>query len=165
MNEPTAIIDSNVLVALIDARDNWHPKAKELLKILEVHHVNFVYVDCVLNETISVLGRRSEEQKRSEQFGDLLSTLLRQVPVENITWISSEVQRLYLHIIEQVKQSTGTLNFHDALIALFAQEAEIPVIISFDRDFDQVSWLTRIAQHNDVPKIFGKGDINMKEEE
>jgi len=51
-----AVIDSNVLVAIIDSRDNWHTKAKALLKALETEGVSLIYFDCVLNETIGVLA-------------------------------------------------------------------------------------------------------------
>ena len=139
MNKHTAILDSNVLVAIIDKRDNWHVKAKELLRILEQHAIDIVYVDCVMNETISVLGRRSEEQKHSGQFGDLLNQVLQYVPIDTITWVLPNVQRLYVRIIEQVRQSSGALNFHDALLALFAQETGIRGIVSFDRDFDSIA--------------------------
>jgi len=72
MNTPIAI-DSNVLVALLDGHDKWHSKAKENYVALESKGAGFVYFDCVMNEAISVLARRSEEQKRSEEFLLLLS--------------------------------------------------------------------------------------------
>ena len=37
------------------------------------------------------------------------------------------------------------LNFHDALIALACREREIPVIASFDPDFDLNPWLNRLT--------------------
>ncbi|MFN2305145.1 MAG: type II toxin-antitoxin system VapC family toxin [Anaerolineales bacterium] len=98
--------------------------------------------------------RRAEEQKRSEQFSMLLDKLLMQVPIDDITWISSEIQRLYQKTIEQVRQTEGALNFHDALMALYCQEYEIKAIISFDRDFDRISWLKRVAAPEDVKTVF-----------
>jgi predicted nucleic acid-binding protein len=149
-----AVIDSNVLVAILDSRDNWHRKAQALLNALEAERVSLVYFDCVLNETVSVLARRGEEQKRSEQFSMLLDKLLIQVPIDNITWISSEIQRLYQKTIEQVRQTGGVLNFHDALMALYCRECEINAIISFDQDFDRISWLKRIVTPEDVKAMF-----------
>ena len=63
------------------------------------------------------------------------------MPSENITWILHDVQRLYFRIIEQIRQSSGMLNFHDALLVLFAQETGIRGIVSVDRDFDTIAWL------------------------
>jgi predicted nucleic acid-binding protein len=42
------------------------------------------------------------------------------------------------------------LNFNDALIALACRERSIPAIASFDPDFDQVSWLRRLARPDDL---------------
>ena len=105
-----AVIDSNVLVAIVDSRDNWHGKAQTLLNSLEAEEVSVIYFDCVLNETISVLARRAEEQKRSEQFSILLDTLLKQVPIDEITWISSEIQRLYRETVEHWSDQDITNN-------------------------------------------------------
>jgi predicted nucleic acid-binding protein len=49
-----------------------------------------------------------------------------------------------------MESSGGVLNFNDALIALACREREIPVIASFDADFDQISWLRRWAKPEDV---------------
>jgi len=61
-----------------------------------------------------------------------------------ITWISAETQRLYDQVIALVRNTSGSLNFHDAMIALGCRELGISIIVSFDRDFDQVTWLTRV---------------------
>jgi predicted nucleic acid-binding protein len=142
MNKQAAL-DSNVLVALVDVRDKWHEQAKALLNALKEEAVNVVYFDCVLNETISVLARRSEEQDRSAQFLELLDELQAQVPEPLITWITLDIQLLYNRIVALVRQTHGRLNFHDALIALACQELEIKVILSFDRDFDEIPWMER----------------------
>jgi predicted nucleic acid-binding protein len=108
----------------------------------------------VLNETISVLARRAQEQRRSQQFPSLLATLLQQVPTEVIVWLSTETQRLYDRVVDLVRSTAGHLNFHDALIALSCQELSIGVIVSFDPDFDHVPWLRRIATPADVRGVF-----------
>jgi predicted nucleic acid-binding protein len=46
----------------------------------------------------------------------------------------------------------GNLNFNDALIALSCHHRDIPFIASFDRDFDNVPWLQRIAKPEDLPE-------------
>ncbi len=48
-----------------------------------------------------------------------------------ITWISAETQRLYDQVIALVRSTSGTLNFHDALIALGCRELGIEIIASF----------------------------------
>lgn len=147
----TAIIDANVLVGLLDERDKWHNTAVALRDELDRADAELVYFDCVLNETISVLARRTREQERPEQFDALLDQLTCLIPVSDITWISGEIQRLYDQVIELVRSSSGELNFHDALIALICHEQGVSVLVSFDQDFDQIGWLTRVGRAAQVP--------------
>jgi len=138
-----AAIDSNVMVALVDQHDKWHTQAKELLDSIAEKEIDVVYFDCVLNETVSVMARRSEEQKRSAQFPVLLDELQQLVTEEMITWILGNTKDWYSRIIELVRQSEGRINFHDAMIALACKELNIQVVVSFDSDFDEISWLRR----------------------
>jgi len=49
-----------------------------------------------------------------------------------------------------VRSSRGQPNFNDALIALSCRSRGIALLATFDRDFDQVSWLKRVAQPDDL---------------
>lgn len=140
-----AVIDANVLVALVDARDKWHPQAIALRDALLAQQAQLVYFDCVVNETVGVIGRRAEEQKRSDQFGALLNSLSQQVPPSAITWISRENERMYQDVLDLCRAQGGRLNFNDALMALLCREQGIGDIVSFDRDFDELPWLTRVG--------------------
>ena len=71
-------------------------------------------------------------------------------PTKDILWVLPDVPILYTEIIELVRSSRGELNFNDALIALSCRHRSIPLIASFDRDFDQLSWLQRVAQPDDL---------------
>ena len=153
-----AAIDTNVLVALVDARDTWHQGATALRDALLDVGAQLVYFDCAVNEAIGVIGRRAEEQKRSDQFEHLLDRLTQLVPERNITWISGDGQRLFQEVVSLCRSFQGALNFHDALIALACQELGIRFIVSFDGDFDQVTWLTRIADPVGVQKLRQSSD-------
>jgi len=148
-----AAIDSNVLVALVDRQDKWHDQARALHAALKAEGANLVYFDCVLNETISVMARRAEEQKRSAEFPSLLDELLRQVPEDMVTWISADIQRLFGRIVELVRQAGGALNFHDALMVLACQELGMAAMVSFDEDFDLVAGLRRVATPDRVKQM------------
>lgn len=147
-------IDTNVLVALVDSRDKWHASAQALREVLKATAADLVYFDPVLNEAISVLARRAHEQGRSHQFPSLLDSVMHQVPTEVITWLSAETQRLYDQVIALVRNTSGDLNFHDALIALGCRELGVKIIASFDQDFDQVAWLTRVDTPDAVTTAF-----------
>lgn len=143
MNE--VIFDANFLVAILDERDIWHPKAVTLLNTLRTRDVKAVYLDCVVNEVVSVLGRRFEERGRTNEFGRVLRKLKKLVPETVITWVYPRVPELYKPILDLVGEHKGELNFHDALIALVSQEMGVSYIVSFDRDFDEIAWLKRVT--------------------
>jgi len=145
MMKTSVILDTNVLVALIDDRDKWHATAVAVRNVLFSAGIQLVFFDCVLNEAISVIGRRTEEQNRSDQFDRCLDILLSEVPEKNITWISGEAQRLFQSIIRLCRNMQGTFNFHDALIALACQELGISLVASFDQDWEKISWIKRIG--------------------
>lgn len=79
-----------------------------------------------------------------------MARILADYPTDDILWVLPDVPVLYGGIIELVRSSTGELNFNDALIALSCRHREIPFIASFDRDFDQLAWLKRVAQPDDL---------------
>ena len=151
------VIDTSVLVALVDRRDKWHESARTLRDAFKSQSVGLVYFDSVLNETFGVLARRASEQGRSNEFTGLLDTLTKLVSKEAITWISFQTKRFYDQIVSLIRDTSGELNFHDALIALNCRLFKIGAIASFDRDFDQVEWLTRLDTPGGVAVAFMAG--------
>lgn len=95
MMTTTVCIDTNVVVALTDAHDKWHDRAIALRDALLAAQTPLVYFDCVINEAIGVIGRRAEEQRRTDQFAPLLDGLLTIVPEPSITWLTASTQRLF----------------------------------------------------------------------
>ncbi len=144
------VIDSSVLIALLVPNDHWHKQAAALWNSVEASKYISVYFDCVAAEAVSAAVRRLHEKRLANEVDTLFKQLHAKVPVEQITWLLPDVPRLYEQIIALMRSSAGVLNFNDALIALACKEREIPVIASFDADFDQVDWLQRWARPEDV---------------
>lgn len=147
------VIDTNVLVGLLDRGDHWHNAAVSIREALKEACAEIIYLDCVLTEVISILARRTFEQRRREQFDTLLNQLLNLIPDRDIIWVTGEIQRLYQPVVELVRRSGGELNFHDALIATYCREQNISILVSFDRDFDQLEWLTRVNSATEVSEV------------
>ncbi len=147
----SAALDTSFLVGLLDIRDKWHPAALAVRDVLKASDAELFYLDPVINEVISVLARRLSEQRRIDQFIALLDRMALLSPADSIIWISPKIAQLYPYVLDLVRQHKGKLNFHDALISLACKELNIEYIVSFDRDFDDIEWLTRIAVPNDVP--------------
>jgi len=141
-----AILDSSFLVALIDEKDKWRNTAVLIQKALKKKKARLVYLDCAVNEMISVIARRLEEKGRSQEFTLALQKMEQAIPAKRITWMYPEVRRLYPEILIVIKEHEGRLNFHDALMVLSAREMDIPHIVSFDQDFDEVEGIERIGK-------------------
>jgi predicted nucleic acid-binding protein len=143
-------VDSSMLVGLINPGDLWLDKAVALRRALLDDKAELYYFDCVVAESISVVVRRLHEKGYLADVEALFDRLDAHIPAESITWILPDVPRLYPDIISLIRSSSGALNFHDAIIALACQERGIPAIASFDADFDQITWLRRLARPEDV---------------
>ncbi len=143
-------IDTSVLIGLLDPKDVWHELATALKRALIAHDAEVAVFDCVLAEAISALARRIHEQRRTADLDQLVARILADYPTDDILWVLPDVPVLYGGIIELVRSSGGELNFNDALIALSCRHRGILLIASFDRDFDQLTWLQRVAQPDDL---------------
>jgi predicted nucleic acid-binding protein len=145
-----AAVDTSVLVGLLNLHDLWRSQAVALRQELFTASIELFYFDCVVAEAISTAVRRLHEKGRLADIEALFDRLNGQVPAGAITWILPDVPRLYPEILNLMRSSSGALNFNDALIALACRERGILTIASFDADFDQVAWLRRLADPQDV---------------
>jgi predicted nucleic acid-binding protein len=146
-------IDTSVLIGIIDPRDKWHKVAVDVYLALEKRDMVVVIFDCVLAEAITTITRRLQEQKRSSEFSGAVTRLSTTYPREDILWILPDVPELFTEIIGLIRSSQGELNFNDSLIALSCRNRSIRYLASFDRGFDQISWLKRIANPKDLDSI------------
>jgi len=124
------ILDSNVLIAERDENDRWHKEAIKFLNEIKGKEVELVYLDCVVNEVITVLCRRFIQKKRS---GDEISKMIDELETvfsqENLSFAYPLISEQWTAILEIIKKHRGSLSFHDALIALYAQK--VPYFIHF----------------------------------
>jgi len=58
----SVVLDTNVVVSLLDRKDVHHQRAVDLIQRLENEQKDFVLMDCVLVEIYSVIARRSREK-------------------------------------------------------------------------------------------------------
>jgi predicted nucleic acid-binding protein len=143
-------IDTSVLIGLLDAKDVWHAQAVALKQAAIEVRADVAVFDCTLAEAISTMARRIHEQRRVDDLDLLLERLANDYPTDGILWLLPDVPLLYVDILQMVRASTGELNFNDALIALSCRQRGISLLASFDRDFDRVPWLQRIAEPGDL---------------
>jgi predicted nucleic acid-binding protein len=146
-------LDASFIVALLDEKDLWHPAALQLLSPLETPGFKQFAFDCVLSEVVSTLARRVRERRRDADLSKLIEEIGRRFPRSLLTWVYPDLETLYDNVIELVKDTAGELNFNDALIALACQTRSIPFLVSFDADFDQITWLKRVNKPTDLPDL------------
>jgi len=108
----------------------------------------YIYLDCVVNETATVLARRALERRVDP--APVLRKLRREIPQDLIDWTGPEWPRLWDKILDCMEEHPGRLSFIDSLLVVGAEEGEIVWIASFDRNFDAVTNLKRASNPADL---------------
>lgn len=133
------VVDTNILVALLDVKDVHHSKALKLIKKLEDEERDLLLIDCILKEVYTVLARRCLE--RGYKFSEAASKVKKDLEGFEIIKAYLFVNKIHDDILELMVKTDGRLNYHDALISIVMKEKEIREIATFDRDFKEVKWL------------------------
>ncbi len=139
------LVDSSFLVSLFDETDIFHGRAKELHIEYKHQQLRPIILDCVVNETISVVTRRLLQKKRSHLLQERLSTVSATISLMGIQHTSVLLTAHFKQIVEKIIFSNGVLSFTDALIVFFLQENNITRLLIFDSDFDSIPTLQRIS--------------------
>lgn len=145
----SVILDANYILAVLDEKDAFYKTASGMAENISAAFDNIVFLDCVVNEVVSVFVKRLKERKQISHLPAYLEKLQTLIPRSDITWVYPAIERYYDRIIETIMNSHGVLNFHDALILHAANEYEIKHIISFDKGFDK----TKLQRIKDVADI------------
>jgi predicted nucleic acid-binding protein len=141
--EPVCL-DSNYLVALLDQRDVWHQEAARVHVALRERLASTITADCVINEVLTVFGRRSRERGQPDAFSQLTERLLEVVPPEAVTRLYPHVPRWFDRCVAVMRETAGALNFHDAMLGVAADEIGYRAVVSFDSGFDLLGNLKRL---------------------
>ncbi|MBI5471912.1 MAG: PIN domain-containing protein [Ignavibacteriae bacterium] len=112
--------------------------------------VTRLFLDIVIGESLSVVARRCEEQRRTPDFAAIISSVQAAIPASRIQWTASLVRTLYNKILQMMVAYNGQLNFNDCLIALFMQRNNLQHLVSFDADFNLLSTIHRISSPEDL---------------
>lgn len=139
------ILDSSFVVALVDRNDELAAPAHRLHEQLVAEGAEYIYLDCVLNEVLTVLGRRCARSRQAAPFRDLVRQLHLMVRLDRVRWLSARLPDLYDQVLGILLEHQGRLSFHDALIVVGAPLLRVEEIASFDRDFDRVPGLRRLS--------------------
>ncbi len=137
------LVDTSFLIAQLDERDVHHQTATALHELFRKRDVAYIYLDCVVNEAVTVLARRALERKVDPR--PIIRRLRREIPTEILDWTGPELPRLWERVLNTMEEYKGRLSFHDCLLVLVSKEGGIEWVASFDQSFDQVSGLKRVG--------------------
>ena len=137
------LVDTSFLVAQLDERDVHHQTAKALHELFRKREVAYIYLDSVVNETVTELARRVLEQKADPR--PIIKRLRKEIPTEMLDWTGPELPRLWERTLDTLETYKGRLSFNDCLLVIVSQEGGIEWLASFDQSFDQVSGIKRIG--------------------
>ncbi|HZX13764.1 MAG TPA: type II toxin-antitoxin system VapC family toxin [Thermodesulfobacteriota bacterium] len=133
------VVDTNVVVALLDMRDVHHNKALNLIRRLESEEKDLLLMDCILNEVYTVLARRSLE--RGYRFSEIVGKIKNELESFETIRAYRFVNKIHDNIVELMVRTNGRLNYHDALMSIVMKEKGVEEIVTFDRDFKDIKWL------------------------
>ena len=134
------VVDTNVLVALLDSKDVHHQKAVRLAQRLENEKRQILLMDCILVELYSVIARRSRE--RGYDFSLIFPQIMEIEEMYDIIMAYDYRTRLHTKALNLILLSGGALNYHDALISLVMKRKRIKQIATFDKDFATIDWVS-----------------------
>ncbi len=137
------LVDTSFLVAQLDERDVHHQAARAIHELLRKRDAAYVYLDCVVNETVTVLARRAAERKADPRA--IIRRLREAIPVEMLDWTGPELPALWEQVLETMEEYRGRLSFHDCLLVLVSRRGGIEWLAGFDQSFDALGGIKRIG--------------------
>lgn len=120
------LVDATYLIALLDATDQWHPRALQAFPMLRKRQPWRVHA-LVLAETLTLIGARHGGKAARRAYDMVADATERLLPDAAALEGGMEA-----HV-----RFDGTLSFSDALTVHYAEALEDREILSFDADFDR----------------------------
>lgn len=136
-----AVVDTNVLFATSSARDEYHERARAIVRGIDHGDLPEVVVtDYVVAETLNLVGEKITPQTAT----DLLDRL-----IEGAHFDVRHTPQSDFKTGQALFRRYPDLSFVDATIAAFLQRTEIEYLYSFDDDFDSLDDVTRLTTADD----------------
>ena len=125
----TFLVDTSVLIAYSDQRDERHADAAGLLRrALEDREFGNGYIsDFIIDEVLTLAYARSRDKSRTVQLGEFLFTEFEFVHTS---------PEIFKKSWELFQKSTG-LSFTDCTLVVLMKTFGIQSLLSFDSGFDQ----------------------------
>lgn len=122
------VIDTNIIVALLDDKDSHYKNAVRILEELGEERVYILNVN--LAEVYSVIARRCRERRYNCK--DALGKLRELEANINVIWIE-DLKGTHVEIVDKVIESEGKLNYNDAVLLKYVRDKGVK-LITLDRE-------------------------------
>jgi predicted nucleic acid-binding protein len=132
----SAVVDTGVLVGMVDNDDERHDVAMEIVRGMDHGDLPTSRVtNYIVLETLNWIHNRKRHAKAVETYERLNQSAGFEV--------LHAAQKDFLRAVELFETYDG-LSFGDATIAAYMQREEIEYLYSFDDDFDTLDDITRL---------------------
>ena len=122
------VIDTNIVVALLDNKDTHYKNAVRILEELGEERVYILNVN--LAEVYSVIARRCRERRYNCK--DALGKLRELEANINVIWIE-DLREIHEEIVDKVIESEGKINYNDAVLLRYVRDKGVK-LITLDRE-------------------------------
>ena len=122
------VVDTNIIVALLDKKDTHYKQAIRILEDLRDERVYILNVN--LAEVYSVIARRCRERRYNCK--DALGKLRELEANINVIWIEN-LKETHVEIVDRVIESEGKLNYNDAVLLKYVRDKGTK-LITLDRE-------------------------------
>jgi len=130
------LLDTNVLFASASARDEYHDRAREIIRGIDHGTLpDAIITNYVVAETLNLIG----EKLGADAASGMLARL-----VEGAHFEVEHAPKADFNAAQAIFRQHDALSFVDASIAAYMERADIEYLYSFDDDFDAVDGLTRL---------------------
>jgi len=111
------VVDTNIIVALLDKKDTHYKNAVKILEDLGDERVYILNVN--LAEVYSVIARRCRERRYNCK--DALGKLRELEANINVIWIEN-LKETHVQIVDRVMESEGKLSYNDAVLLKYVRD-------------------------------------------
>jgi predicted nucleic acid-binding protein len=132
-----ALLDTNVLFASASSRDEYHDRAREIVRGIDHGDLpEAIVTNYVVAETLNLSG----EKLVADAANQMLDRLIEGTHFEIV-----HAPKADFNAAQALFRRYGELSFVDSTIAAYMDREDVEYLYSFDDDFDAVTNLTRLG--------------------
>jgi predicted nucleic acid-binding protein len=131
------IIDTNIFLAYLNKRDQYHDQVKPLVrKLLKGEYGNRYSISEVFSETVTLLYRKTLRKSLIERAWEIFYS--KEKSWATIYMINMDIIKKAKEILIKYGSESKKLSFVDSLLIATALNQNIKQILSFDYQFDGI---------------------------